>query len=139
MKQCVAISFLVCLMLTSCLELSDVGAPLPVTSSGFSESMRWGDYQTAGTYMQAPARELFFAQFVEDEDLHIVDSQAVKIDLHEQGGWAEVVYQLDYYRLPSSAINKWRWAQRWVYVREKATKSGVWLIENGPPSLPWNE
>jgi hypothetical protein len=139
MKQRFVFFLLVCLLLTSCLGAADVGTPLSVTSSGFSESMRWSDYQTAGIYMQAQARELFLEQFVEDEDLHIVDSSAVKVDLHEQEGWAEVVYQLDYYRLPSSTIKKWRWTQRWVYVREKATKPGVWLIENGPPALPWNE
>lgn len=126
-------------LLSACLGATDMGTPLSQTSDGFSESMRWSDYQTAGVYLKSEARDLFFEQFVEDEDLHVVDSRVVKVDLYEQEGRAEVVYQMTYYRLPSSSIKKWRWTQRWVQVREKVTKPGVWLIENGPPKLPWNE
>jgi hypothetical protein len=139
MRQRSMLFLLLGFFLSACLGATDMGTPLPQTSDGFSESMRWSDYQTAGIYLTPEARELFLEQFVEDEDLHVVGSRVVKVDLNEAEGRAEVVYQMDYYRLPSGSIKKWRWTQHWVYVREKMTKSGVWLIENGPPKLPWNK
>lgn len=139
MKRRYVFVLLLGFLLSACLGATDMGTPLPQTSDRFSESMRWSDYLTAGIYLKAEARELFLEQFVEDEDLHVVDSRVVKVDLNEVEGRADVVYQMDYYRLPSSSIKKWRWTQHWVYSREKMTKPGVWLIENGPPKLPWNE
>lgn len=129
----------VAVLLTACLGPMDAGPGLPQTSQGFSESMRWGDFQSAALYLQAEVRDVFLDQFHEDEDLHIVDSRILKVDLHENEGWAQADYVMEYYRLPSNQIKKWHWSQRWNLVQQKVTKPGVWLIENAPPKLPWNE
>lgn len=127
------------LLLTACLGPADVGIGLPTTSSGFCESMRWSDFQSAAVYLVPEVRENFLEQFREDEDLKIVSSRVIKVDVGEDEGFAGVLYQMEYYRLPSNSIKKWRWEQRWVLVRENMTKPGVWLIENAPPALPWNQ
>ncbi len=139
MRRCLILFVLLVLALSACLGLTDSGIGLPKTSEGFGESMRWKDFQTASIYMKADVRDRFLEQFVEDEDLFIVESRVVKVDLHEEEGRADVVYQMQYYRLPSSAIKKWNWTQHWTLERGKATKPGVWLIENEPPQLPWSE
>ncbi len=131
---------LVALLFCACAGPVEVGPGLPKTVKGFSEALRWRDFQTAALYLQPHAREVFLAAFSrDDEDLHIVDSRILKVDLHDGEGWAEADYQMEYYRLPSSQVKKWRWRQRWVLVREKMTKPGYWLIENPPPALPWNQ
>lgn len=129
----------VVLLLTSCLNPVDVGIGLPKTSKGFCESMRWSDFQTASLYMIPAEQSAFLDRFQEDEDLKIVNSRVVKVDLNEDDGVAEVLYQMDYYRLPSNRIKKWQWTQRWVLIRESRGTSNVWLIENAPPVLPWTE
>lgn len=127
------------ILLCACLGPVDVNPGLPKTSQGFSESMRWKDFQNAALYLQPAVRDLFLEQFKEDEDLHVVDSRILKVDLHADEGWAEAEYMMEYYRLPSSQVKKWRWEQRWSLVQEKVTKPGVWLIEDAPPKLPWNQ
>ncbi|MEA3544378.1 MAG: hypothetical protein U9R69_04050 [Thermodesulfobacteriota bacterium] len=129
---------LLCLLLTACLGSVDVGPGLDKISQGFSESMRWSDYPNAATYVLRDVRGAFLKQFTEDEKLHIVDSRILSVNLN-QPGVADVVYILEYYRLPSSRVKKWRWEQRWRLIQEKLTKPGVWLIENEPPALPWKQ
>ncbi|MBN1958712.1 MAG: hypothetical protein JXQ81_00110 [Desulfuromonadales bacterium] len=130
---------LLLLVLTACLGPIDAGPGLPKTSQGFSEAMRWRDFQNAALYLQPELRDVFLDQFKQDDDLHIVDSRILKVDLHDNEGWAEAEYVMEYYRLPSSRVQKWQWSQRWRLVQQKMTKPGVWLIENAPPALPWNE
>ena len=128
-----------CLLLTGCLGTVDVGPGLDKISLGFSESMRWRDYPNAAGYVHPDVRGAFLMQFQEDEDLHVVDSRISSVDMYQGEGRADAVYVMEYYRLPSSRIKKWRWEQQWRLVQEKVTKPGVWLIENEPPVLPWRQ
>ncbi|MCF6266104.1 MAG: hypothetical protein L3J57_06115 [Desulfuromusa sp.] len=130
---------LLCLLLNACLGTVDVGPGLAEISQGFSESMRWSDYPNAAAYVQPDARAAFLDKFQEDADLHVVDSHILSIDMYKHEGQADAVYEMEYYRLPSSRIKKWRWKQQWRLFQEKLTKPGVWLIENEPPALPWRE
>ena len=125
--------------LSACLAPIDVGPGLAKISQEFSESMRWQDYPSAAAYLQQDIRDAFLKQFREDEDLHVVDSRILSVDLHKNEGWADAEYVLEYYRLPSTRIKKWRWEQHWRLIKEKLTKPGVWLIENAPPAFPWNQ
>jgi len=129
---------LLCLSLTSCLGTVDLGPGLGKISYGFSESMRWSHFSRAADYVDESVRDVFLKQFRADEDLHIVDSAILSINMYPQGR-ADAVYVMEYYRLPSSRIKKWRWEQQWRLAQGKLSKSGVWLIENEPPLLPWNE
>jgi len=134
-----SILLLLCPLLTACFGAVDVGPGLDKISQGFSESMRWSDYPNAAAYVQPDARAAFLDQFQEDADLHVVDSRILSINMHPHEGRADAVYVMEYYRLPSSRIMKWRWEQQWRLIQEKLTKPGVWLIENEPPALPWNK
>jgi hypothetical protein len=130
---------LLCPLLCACLGTVDMGPGLDKISSGFSESMRWQDFPGAAVYVHPDVRASFLDQFQKDEDLHVVESQILSIDMTPEKGQANVVYEMEYYRLPSSRIKKWQWQQQWRLVQEKMTKPGVWLIENEPPALPWKE
>ncbi len=130
---------LFCSLLTACLGPIDTGPGLVRTSQGFSESMRWQDYQGASRYLMPDVRDDFLKQFEKDEDLRIVGSEILNIDLHADEKWAQTEYALEYYRLPSTRIKKWYWTQRWQLIQEKMTKPGLWLVENAPPPLPWNQ
>ena len=130
---------LLCPLLTACLGTVDVGPGLDRISQGFSESMRWSDYRNAAGYVHQDVRGAFLEQFTEDKDLHVVDSRILSVDMFQHEGRANAVYVLEYYRLPSSRIKKWRWEQQWRLIQEKLTKPGVWLIENEPPALPWKK
>lgn len=130
---------LLCLLLTACLGSVDVGPGLDKISQGFSESMRWSDYPNAAAYVHPDVREAFLQQFQEDADLHVVDSRILSVDIDQQKGRADAVYVMEYFRLPSGQIKKWRWEQQWRLTQEKMTKPGVWLIENVPPTLPWRQ
>jgi len=130
---------LLCPLLSACLGTVDMGPGLDKVSLGFSESMRWRDYAGAAVYVHPDVRDAFLDQFQVDDDLHVVDSQILSLDMTAGEGLANAVYEMEYYRLPSSRIKKWQWQQQWQLVQEKVTKPGVWLIKNEPPALPWKE
>jgi hypothetical protein len=111
-------------LLSACLGPIDAGPGLPKTSQGFSESMRWQDFQGAALYLQPEVRDLFLERFKEDEDLHVVDSRILKVDLHASEGWAEAEYMMEYYRLPSSRVKKWRWGTALAAGSGKGDKTG---------------
>ncbi len=128
-----------CLLLTGCAALSGgETANLPQIGDRFSEAMRWKDWYGAARFVEAEQRTAFLEQFKEDPDLFVVDSQIQNIQSGATDGIAEILYQLEYYRLPSSRIERWSWTQEWQKQPGRFTAETVWLISNPPPPLPWN-
>ena len=129
-----------CPLLTGCAALTGgETANLPQTADRFSEAMRWKDWYGAAKFVEVGQRSTFLEQFKEDPDLFVVDSQIQNIHPGAAAGLAEVVYQLEYYRLPSSRIERWTWTQQWQKQPGRFAAETVWLISNPPPSLPWNK
>ncbi len=127
------------LLLVACSGQMQMGPDLGEVARGFSESMRWSDFSNAASYLDLEPRAEFKEKFSEDNDLHVVDSRILSIVILPDGKRADIVYQLEYYHLPSSQIKKWRWKQRWELASGKMTKPGIWMIQNGPPDLPWQK
>ncbi len=125
-------------VLSACLGNMDVGPGLDEITRRFSESMRWSDFPGAAGYVHPDVRGDFLEQFTEDDNLRIVESSYQSIGV-PQDGKSKVEYVLEYYRLPSGTVHKWRWSQEWELVAGKVTEGGVWLIKNNPPVLPWKK
>jgi hypothetical protein len=140
MRQLLLLIFtLACLLLSGCAVLTGgETANLPQTAERFTEAMRWKDWYGAAMYVAAQQRPAFLEQFKEDPDLFVVDSQVRNIHPGSIDGDAEVVYQLEYYRLPSSRVERWTWVQQWQKQPGRFAAEAVWLISNPPPLLPWN-
>ena len=131
--------FVACLLMSGCAALTGgETANLPQIADRFTEAMRWKDWYGAAQFMEPDQREAFLAQFKEDPDLHIVDSQIRNIQPGDEEGIAEIVYLLEYYRLPSARIEGWTWTQQWRRQPSRFAAETVWLISNPPPLLPWN-
>ena len=129
-----------CFLLTACNSAMQMGGSnLEEIAQGFSESMRWHDFPNAAGYIDPEARIDFEEKFIEDDDLRIVESRVLSVDILPDGEHADIVYQLEYYHLPSSRIKKWRWKQRWELGNERMIKTGIWMIKNEPPDLPWQK
>lgn len=135
------ILMLSCLLLSACSEAMNIGngPPLEEVTEGFSESMRWSDFPNAAIYLDLEARADFLDKFVEDDDLRVVESRILSINLAPDGKQADAIYQLKYYHLPSNRIKKWRWKQHWEMADDKNANPGIWLIKNDPPDLPWQK
>ncbi len=133
------VTLLGCLLLAGCAGSMQMGPSLEEVTQGFSEAMRWGDFPNAAVFIDPAVRGDFEDKFGEDDDLRVVDSRIMSINLLPDGKRAEVTYQLEYYHLPSSRIKKWRWKQRWEMEGKEAADPGVWLIKNGPPEIPWQK
>ena len=104
--------FLLLLSLTACSGTFDQKPELTDLGEHFSEAMRWQDYIGAGRHLQEAVRRQFLDQFQLDEDLRIVESQVLDVELNEEVGTAEVDYRMQYYRLPSMRVKKWQWRQQ---------------------------
>lgn len=127
---------LLLLTLTACANSFKMGPGLDKTSFRFSQAMRWQDYHGAASHVHPDVQEAFFELFPEDDDLRIVDSRILTIRVNEDQKTARADFQLEYYRLPSNSIKKWRWEQKWELVGEKATRPALWMVRNVPPPLP---
>ncbi len=141
MKRLLIIMLFLLLALTGCAgtEKYNPTTDFVLTTNNFCEALRWKDFFGASRYVVPAAQEEFLAQFEEDPDLFVVDSRVKKIDLEKKENGAEVVYEMEYYHLPSSRVRTWTWTQEWILIREKTLKQGVWLIEKAPPEVPWKK
>lgn len=127
------------LVICGCKTTQNAGLSLIDTSSGFNESMRWKDFEGASIYMKPDIARDFLGTFVEDDDLFVVDSRTVRVVPGNDEKEVDVIYEMSYYRLPSTSIKKWRWQQRWVEEKKSSTEISVWLISNEAPELPWQK
>ncbi len=131
---------LLCLLPTACLNSLDLGPGLEKTSIKFRESMRWKDFPGAAQHLHPDVRKAFLTEFPLDEDLRIVDSLilAIRPDavLEDQPKTAQVEYQFEYYRLPSTRVKKWHWLQDWELIPQEAPTPAIWMIRNPPPPRP---
>ena len=129
-----------CFLLTACSGAMQMGGPdLEELARGFSESMRWHDFSNAAAYLDPEVRPAFEEKFIEDDDLRIVGSRVLSVNIFPDGEQADIVYVLEYYHLPSNQIKKWRWKQHWELGSKRVIKPGIWMIKNEPPGLPWQK
>lgn len=125
------------LLLCGCLGKVVEGPSLDKTAYRFSEAMRWGDFVGAGNFIQTPFRDEFFLRFPrDDENIKVVGSRVESVRVGGDQQSAEVDYLLEYYKLPSSRVKKWRWTQHWKHQPGKLTEAGIWEIVNAPPGFP---
>lgn len=137
MRFCVGL-LTVLLFLPACsgtFDSLDAGPNLADAGDRFSEAMRWRDFRGAGVYLQEDVRSVFLERFPEDDDFHIVESRIAGIEVDGKTETTVLNYRLEYYRLPSMRVKKWRWDQQWRLHSSEGMKSNVWLIENPPPPL----
>ena len=128
-----------CLLLTGCAALTGSKTTnLPQIADRFTEAMRWKDWHGAAKFVESQQRAAFLEQFREDPDLHVVESLIQSVHPDRTDGVVEVVYLLEYYRLPSSRVDRWTWTQEWREQPGRFAAETVWLITNPPPPLPWN-
>ena len=102
------ICFLLLLGLTGCAMPSSFGPDLKTTSNNFCEAMRWRDFIGAANFLEPTARDEFLQQF-QDDNLFVVESRAVAVQVAASTESASADYLLEYYLLPSNQIKKWRW------------------------------
>jgi hypothetical protein len=121
--------------LIACAMPVEMGPDLETTSSRFSEAMRWRDFAGAANFLEPGVRAVFLRQF-QDDNLHVIESRIISVQLAENGESATADYLLEYYLLPSNRIKKWHWQQQWQLPGSKGMKSRYWMIQNDPPAFP---
>jgi hypothetical protein len=133
MKKFYFLSLLLCL--TACTMPGNFGPDLETTSASFCEAMRWRDFLGAANFLEPSVRETFLQQF-QNENLFVVESRIIEVQVAASAESATADYLLEYYLLPSNQIKKWHWQQQWQLSEKKSTTARVWRIENAPPAFP---
>lgn len=133
----IVVLLFICLTLAACAGFSgkDIETVEPLATR-FTEAMRWQDYPGAARFLAAEHREAFLAQFRNDQDLHVVDSQVLGLDYDDQSEQVAANFVLDYYLLPSTRIQRWIWTQQWQQQPGRFSNQANWLIINRPPPFP---
>lgn len=102
----------------------------------FIERLRWQDCNGAGRYLAPEQKEAYLENCQVDEDLHFVGVQPQSVEFSDDQRKADTVTLLEYYRLPSVVVKKYRLKQEWVYQQGEGMKQGVWQVVSPFPELP---
>jgi hypothetical protein len=117
-------------LLFSCGWAVRPGETLLDARDDFAQRLRWQDCNGAGRYLAPESREAFLESCQADEDLHFVGVESQSVELSEDQRQADTVTLLEYYRLPSVVVKKYRLRQEWVFQDDN------WRIKSTFPNLP---
>ncbi len=117
-------------MLVGCSITARPGDSFISARDDFAERLRWGDYQGAGRYLEEEMRIAFLDRYSGLEDLRFVHVEPVSSELSDENRQAVSWTTLEYYRLPSVVVQKYRLRQEWAF------KDGAWHIVSPFPELP---
>jgi hypothetical protein len=117
-------------MLSGCSMAVRPGDSFVAARDDFVERLRWGDYQGVGRYLEEKGRIAFLEQFSGVEDLRFVQVDPVSAELTDENRRAVSWTMLEYYRLPSVVVKKYRLRQEWAF------RDGAWRIVSPFPVLP---
>ncbi len=127
---------LVVVLLSSCGWAARPGETLLDARDDFTQRLRWQDCNGAGRYLAPEQQEAFLENCQVDEDLRFVNVEAQSVELSDDKRQADTVTLLEYYRLPSVVVKKYRLKQEWVYQQGEGMKQGVWKVVSPFPELP---
>lgn len=102
----------------------------------YLQRLRWQDYNGVARYLIPAERQPFLDQWGDQTDLHLTEARFDSLEFFEQGRRARTRLTLDYYRLPSTVIQRLRLDQDWEYRMGSRTRPGQWLITSPFPPAP---
>ena len=127
---------LVVVLLSSCSWAVRPGESLLDASDDFAQRLRWQDCSGAARYLAPEQKVAFLESCQTDQDLRFVGVESQSVDLSDDQRQADTVTQLEYYRLPSVVVKKYRLRQEWSYRESEGMKQGVWEVTSPFPELP---
>ncbi|MEZ4484402.1 MAG: hypothetical protein R2864_07330 [Syntrophotaleaceae bacterium] len=119
---------LVVVLLSSCSLAVRPGDSLLEARDDFSQRLRWQDCNGAGRYLAPEQKADFLERCQADEDLHYVGVETQSVELSDDQRQADTVTLVEYYRLPSVVVKKFR-------LRQMACHPGEGM-ETGYPGRP---
>lgn len=123
-------------LLSSCSLAVRPGESMLDARDDFIQRLRWQDCNGAGRYLAPEHKEAFLESCQADEDLRFVGIQPQSVELSADQRNADTVTLLEYYRLPSVVVKKYRLRQKWLYQQGEGMKQGVWQAVSPFPDLP---
>jgi hypothetical protein len=117
-------------LLAACGMTARPGDSFVAARDDFAERLRWGDYPGAGRYLEEEVRNAFLDQFSGLEDLRFVHVEPGSAEMSDGNRQAVAWTVLEYYRLPSVVVRKFRLRQEWTF------RDGAWQIDSPFPDLP---
>lgn len=127
---------LMVVLLSSCGLAARPGETMLDARDDFAQRLRWQDCSGAGRYLAPEHKEAFLESCQANEDLRFVGVQPQSVTLSDDQEKADTVTLLEYYRLPSVVVKKYRLRQEWVYQQSDVMKQGVWQVVSPFPELP---
>jgi hypothetical protein len=123
------------MLLASCAPPSGTTEELTPAGRDFLQRLRWKDYQGAAAYLLPEHRQAFLGHFAVQDQLYITEVQLEQVESSAPGQgvtWGV----LEYYRLPSVSVRKFRFQLDWTYVGGGRLQVGSWLISTPFPAIP---
>jgi hypothetical protein len=129
------LTIIVLMLLAGCAPPTGTTDELEPAARDFLHRLRWKDYQGAAGYLLPEHRREFLSSFAEQENLYITDVQLEQVE-NSAPGQALTSGVLEYYRLPSLSVRKFRIQLEWTYVGGGRLRAGSWLISTSLPIIP---
>ncbi len=105
-------------------------------SDDYLQRLRWQDYNGVARYLVPGERQPFLDQWADQDDLRLTDVSLDSLEFSDQGRQARTRVTLEYYRLPSTVIQRLRLNQEWEYQGGSRTRPGQWQITTPFPPAP---
>jgi hypothetical protein len=129
-------AMLLVVLLSSCGWAVRPGETLLDAQNDFAQRLRWQDCSGAGRYLAPESQSAFIESCQAGEDLRFVSVEPQSVDLSDDQRQADTVTLLEYYRLPSVVVKKYRLRQQWSYRQGEGMKQGVWQVVSPFPEMP---
>lgn len=117
-------------LLVSCSLAVRPGDSFLSSRDDFAQRLRWQDYPGAARYLAEPERSAFLEQLTNLNDLRFVGVEPESAELSDENRQAVTLTVLEYYRLPSVVVQKFRLRQEWVF------QENAWRVVSPFPELP---
>jgi hypothetical protein len=123
-------------LLSSCGLAIQPGHTLHDAQDDFVQRLRWQDCNGAARYLAPEVQSAFLESCQADDDLRFVLAEPESVELSDDQRQADTVTLLEYYRLPSVVVKKYRLRQQWSYRQGTGMKQGAWQVTSPFPKLP---
>jgi hypothetical protein len=124
------------LLLSACGLAARPAQEFLAVSDDYLQRLRWQDYNGVARHLVESEREAFLAQWSDQPDLRLTEAQLDSLEFRAEGREARTRVTLEYYRLPSTTIERLRLNQSWEYRGGDRTHPGQWLITTPFPPAP---
>ena len=128
------IVMMIAAVVSACSSRQAIRGEFEFSVKKYNDMIRWHDMSSAVSFAADSLGEEFMARVKAAKDVQVVEYRILKTKYNEAQGEAEVLVEIDYYRLSSNRLMTLVDVQKWAYIFEGGEKH--WKLVSLLPEFP---